>query len=265
MEAFFLPRCEAYLRYLDLPGAGPVRVYLHCLGGAGALYLRAAVHPALAGRRAVLVDLLGFGLSDRPEDFGYAPADHADATADLLDRLALGGCDVIGHSMGGHIAVALAIRRPNLVGRLVLAEAPLAFGPDSASRAIATQAEGVFRQRGHRAIVEDLRAEARGDATTAAFLGAFAAAAPHALHRSAAGLLRDGPVLRDRFLSLTLPRAYLWGARTLADPAQAVWSAAFTAHGIATAVVPEAGHHLNLDNPDGFALALAEAFASMPG
>ena len=258
MEALHLPQHDAYVRYHDLPGAAPALIYLHCLGGAAALTLRTASHPALAGRRAILVDLLGFGFSDRPQAYGYTLGDHADAVAALIDHLGLRGCNVIGHSMGGHVAVALALRWPDLVARLVLAEAPLTFGPDSASRIIATQPEATFMAEGQRAFVAGLRAEAaNGDATTAAFFGAFAIASPQAIHRGATSLLRDGLTLRDRFLGLQHPRAFLWGARTLAAPEQASWAAKLAPQGIATAIVPGAGHHMNLDNPEGFALTLA--------
>ena len=260
MDALFLPEYGAYLRYHDLPGQVPARIYLHCLGGAAALYLRAALQPDLAGKRAVLVDLLGFGLSDRPEAFGYALADHAAAVAALLDRLALGHCDVIGHSMGGHVAVALAAERPDLVGRLALAEAPLAFGSGSASRAIAAQTEAEFRGAGFEAFAEEIRAEAAGgDAGMAAFLGAWRVAAPHAVYRSAVGQLRDAPGLRDRLLRLPVPRAYLWGARTLREPDQARLAEELVRHGVEVGVVPDAGHHMHLDNPAGFAAALVGA------
>ena len=260
MDALLLPDYGAYLRYHDLPGQAPARIYLHCLGGAAALYLRTALQPDLAGRRAVLVDLFGFGLSDRPEAFGYGPADHAAAVAALLDRLALDRCDVIGHSMGGYVALALAAARPDLVGRLAVAEAPLTFGSGSASRAIAAQTEAEFRGAGFAAFTEEIRAEAAaGDAGMAAFLGAWWVAAPHAVYRSAVGLLRDAPALRDRLLRLPVPRAYFWGARTLREPDQARLAEELVDHGVEVHVVPEAGHHMQLDNPVGFAATLAAA------
>ena len=258
MDARYFPAADAYVRYLDLPGAGPARVFVHCLGGAAALYVRSALDPALVARRTILIDLLGFGLSDRPSKFGYAPADHAGAVAAVLGRERLRDCEVIGHSLGGHVATALALGHPELVARLVLAEAPLVFGAESASRAIAAQTETAFCAVGYRAFVEELRADADGgDPAAAIFVGAFATADARAIHRSAVGLVRDGPGLRDRFMGLSLPRAYLWGAGTLRDPAQARWLADLAARGVVTAVVPEAGHQMNLDNPAGFAATLA--------
>src|SRR4051794_17140085 len=141
MEALWLPGCGAFLRFCDLPGAGPAIVWLHCLGGAAAGYVQVAGQPSLAGRRSVLVDLLGFGCSDRPEQYGYAPEEQAGTVAALLDHLGLRECVVVGHSMGGSVAITLAGLRADLVGQLVIAEAPLELGEDSASRAFAAQGE----------------------------------------------------------------------------------------------------------------------------
>lgn len=260
MKSFFLSTHDAYLRYHELPGKLPARVYLHCLGGAGDLYLRTAQSPLLSGR-ALLVDLLGFGRSDRPETFGYTLEDHARAVASLLDHLALQECDVIGHSMGGSVAVALAALRPDLVSRLALAEAPLRPGRDSASRAISMQTEAEFCRAGFDAFVEEVRSFVAREGTLADFLGALRQAAPYALYRSAVGLVQGAPEALERFLRLPLPRAYLFGDQTLQEPDQARLAEDLASCGVRVFTVPGSGHHINLDNPEGFAEALATFFA----
>jgi pimeloyl-ACP methyl ester carboxylesterase len=254
-----LPGCGAFLRYGDLPGEGPAIVWLHCLGGAAAGYVQVAGQPDLAGRRSVLVDLLGFGYSDRPEGFGYAPGEQAETVAALLDHLGLRGCVVVGHSMGGSVAIMLAGVRPDLVGRLVIAEAPLELGEGSASRMIAAQEEAGFVGGGFAAFLAPLREAAlAGDATLAAFLGQFQVAAPHAVYRTAVGMVAATPTLRERFLGLGRPRVYVWGERTLAEePDAARIREGLTAAGMRVAVVPGAGHMMNLDNPAGFAKVIA--------
>ena len=100
------------LRYF-VGGQGPALLLLHGFGGAAWNY--AEVVPLLQGRRIVVPDLPGHG--------GSAPlpapsmAAFADAVAGLLDEPA----GVLGHSMGGTIALRLAERHPQLVRRLVLA------------------------------------------------------------------------------------------------------------------------------------------------
>ncbi|GGO44225.1 hypothetical protein GCM10012287_09310 [Streptomyces daqingensis] len=49
-----------------------------------AYFAEVASHPLLAGRRSLLIDLLGLGISDRPAGFDYRLESHADATATPL-------------------------------------------------------------------------------------------------------------------------------------------------------------------------------------
>ena len=83
------------------------------------------MNPSLAGYHSVLIDFLGFGFSDRPEGFGYTLEDHAQTVAELHDHLGLRHCALIGHSMGGSVAITLAAIRPEIVSRLVIAEGNL--------------------------------------------------------------------------------------------------------------------------------------------
>ncbi|MET1007068.1 MAG: alpha/beta hydrolase [Propionibacteriaceae bacterium] len=69
--------------------------------------------------RCLLVDNRGAGSSPAPPG-PYTTAMMADDYAQLIDELQLGPCRVVGISMGGAIAQELALRRPDLVERLVL-------------------------------------------------------------------------------------------------------------------------------------------------
>lgn len=136
-------------------------MFIHGLGAAStADYPHIATHPALAGRRSLLVDLLGFGFSDRPQDLGYSIEDYARALADLLDGLGVRQCELIGHSMGGSVAITLASNRPDLVGRLVVAEANLDAGGGWLSRSIAEQSEVDYVRWGHQELVEEMQRRA---------------------------------------------------------------------------------------------------------
>ncbi|MEV7586337.1 alpha/beta fold hydrolase, partial [Streptomyces erythrochromogenes] len=153
----------ARIRWVEMPGdpGRATRVYLHGLGASAAPYFAAsAAHPALAGHRSLLVDLLGFGISDRPIDFGYTMEDHADAVATALEAAAVRKADVVGHSMGGAVAVLLAARHPHLVGRLVLVDAtldpvPAVHGAPGAS-GIAAYTEEEFLTEGWRQVRENV-------------------------------------------------------------------------------------------------------------
>ena len=93
-------------------------VFLHYFAGSSLAWkaVSALIAPA---RRCVAVDLRGFGDSPAPSS-GYAVGDSADDVSALVATLGLERYVLVGHSMGGKIAMALAARRPRGLGGLVL-------------------------------------------------------------------------------------------------------------------------------------------------
>lgn len=69
--------------------------------------------------RVVAVDLLGHGGSEKPRS-GYSIENQADLVAGVLGRLGVREAEVVGHSLGGPVSIALAERSPRLVNRLVI-------------------------------------------------------------------------------------------------------------------------------------------------
>ena len=69
--------------------------------------------------RVIHYDQRGLGRSDKP-DTEYSMADYADDAAALIERVAGGRCHDVGTSFGGMVALNLAVRRPDLIDRLVL-------------------------------------------------------------------------------------------------------------------------------------------------
>jgi pimeloyl-ACP methyl ester carboxylesterase len=254
MEALFLKHADAFLRYQDLPGSKPPHVFLAGLGGtASALFPRVVRAAPLSTYRAIIPDWLGCGLSDRPETFGYTMNDHADTIAQMLDDLQVTGCTLVGHSMGGAVAITLAAQRPDLVRRLILAEANLDAGGGAFSRSIAEVPEDEFVQRGYHQLIQALQSDSRAGKRNPIFTGLIQIAAPHALHRSAVSLVQGAqPSWRDQLYQLTMPRAFLFGEYSLPDPDSEI----LPAHGIKVAVVSRGGHGMVWENPDGFAEAI---------
>jgi len=80
------------------------------------------------GHRVVSVDLRGHGQSDKPEQ-EYSMAVFADDLAWMCKELGLEKPIVIGHSMGGVIAVALAARFPDLPSAVVTLDSPVLPSP----------------------------------------------------------------------------------------------------------------------------------------
>jgi len=116
------------LHALDWGGTGPPLVLLHPNGFCAGLFDPLA--QALRGDyRPVGIDVRGHGGSGRPNDLSACtfPAVTGDALA-VLDALELDDVLVLGHSMGGAIAILLDERRPGIVHAALLCEA-IAFPP----------------------------------------------------------------------------------------------------------------------------------------
>lgn len=108
--------------YYEIHGVGAPLVLLH--GGFGATGMFGELLPALAARRQVIaVDLQGHGRtadSDRPLRIEHL----ADDIAALLAYLGLARATVMGYSLGGAVALQIAIRHPDRVDRLVVVSTP---------------------------------------------------------------------------------------------------------------------------------------------
>lgn len=117
--------------FVDLSGA---RIYYYAAGtrGAGEPILlihgfptsshlwNEVVRELPGGHRVVVVDLLGYGRSDPPREHDVSIRGHADRMIALLDALGINYACVVGHDIGGGIALTMALRAPARVSRLCL-------------------------------------------------------------------------------------------------------------------------------------------------
>lgn len=81
---------------------------------------REQIRALSARRRCVAVDLIGFGLSDKPAAWTYRPEDHAAVIGRLVEALDLRDVTVVVHDWGGPIGLGWAARHPERVARLVI-------------------------------------------------------------------------------------------------------------------------------------------------
>lgn len=120
-------------RILELPGGdlqvlekgprnGAPIVLIHCFTCAIDWWDR--MIPRLdRNHRVIAVDLLGHGGSEKPAS-GYTIPNQADLVAEALTRLGVRDAEVVGHSLGGSVAVGLAERSPRLVERVFIVDTP---------------------------------------------------------------------------------------------------------------------------------------------
>src|SRR5271170_6289017 len=109
---------HGYRRAFRIAGSGPVILLIHGIGDNSTTWT--TVQSKLAQRFTVIaVDLLGHGQSDKPRA-DYSIAAYANGMRDLLSILDIERATVVGHSLGGGVAMQFAYQFPQLVERLVL-------------------------------------------------------------------------------------------------------------------------------------------------
>ena len=106
------------LHYLD-EGSGPVVVLVHGTPS-WSFEFRHLVRALRTTHRCLVLDHLGFGLSDRPADADYGVAAHAARFAAWMAHLQLPPCTLLVHDFGGPIALPYALQQPARISRLVL-------------------------------------------------------------------------------------------------------------------------------------------------
>jgi pimeloyl-ACP methyl ester carboxylesterase len=243
-------------------GEGPPLLLVHGLGGAAWNFSELA--PLLPGRRLIIPDLPGHGASSplpAPTLTGFA-----DVLAEILDE----PVDVLGHSMGGVVALRLAERHPSLVRRLVLAAAA---GISSSTRiAELTIALTGIVQPG-RIAGRRVGRVARSRRLRKFVFGGFEVANPDLLtERAVHGFLR-GPTMHTDALGAGLalvaddprldldrvrcPVLILWGARDKQVPLEDGFEYARRL-GAPLRVIADCGHLLIGERPEVCARALLE-------
>lgn len=220
------------LHYLDLPGpagegAGPPIVMIHGLGGQTRNFTH-SLTGRLAGRhRLVVVDRPGSGHSGRPRGGAVGLRAQAALIARLVAALDLGQPLVVGHSLGGAVALAMALEHPRAVGALALL-APLSLveeRPPAEFRALAVRSATLrallswtlatpLAMLAGRALARRIFAPDPLPADFATAGGGLLGLRPRAFRAASADMVAindDLPGMVARYRQLALPVAVLFG------------------------------------------------------
>jgi pimeloyl-ACP methyl ester carboxylesterase len=109
---------HGYKRAFRIAGSGPAILLIHGIGDNSTTWN--VIHAKLAQRFTVIApDLLGHGKSDKPRA-DYSVAAYANGMRDLLSVLDIERVTIVGHSLGGGVAMQFAYQFPQLVERLIL-------------------------------------------------------------------------------------------------------------------------------------------------
>jgi len=258
-----------------MAGSGPTVVLIHGIAGSSTTWR--AVMPALAEKYTVIApDLLGHGQSAKPRG-DYSLGAYASGVRDLLAVLDQEQATVVGHSLGGGVAMQFAYQFPERVQRLVLvasgglgkevsvilkavtlpgAEFVLPLLLHRRIREVGEWPAGVARRAGWRP--NDTLAEVWRSYTTLterhgqqAFIHTVRAVIDVAGQRVSA---------HDRlYLAQALPTLIVWGDRDRIIPVAHAYRAAQAMPGARLEVLPGAGHFLPWKDADRF-LAVLDDF-----
>ena len=253
-------------------GRGPALVLLHGITSSSATWDK--VMAPLAKRFTVIApDLMGHGLSAKPRG-DYSLGAYASGVRDLLVAVGIDSATVVGHSLGGGVAMQFAYQYPEKVNRMVLvgsgglgrevhlmlrastlpgAGLALPLLGSKPVRDVVGGVSGALARVGLRAS-RDVVEIGRGIATLAqtdsrnAFLHtARAIMEPGGQRVSAADRL---------YLAAHLPTLLIWGERDSLIPVAHGRAAAELIPGSKLIVYPKAGHYPHRDEPAAFARAL---------
>jgi pimeloyl-ACP methyl ester carboxylesterase len=253
------------LRYL-VAGEGEPLLLVHGLGGAAANWL--ALAPLLlAGRRLLVPELPGHGGSAA---LPAAPSlnAYADRLGLLLEHEGLASAGVVGHSLGGAIALRLAIRRSDAVSALVLAGAAgISSGTRNARYALTITS---IVKPGRRLAPHRQRI-ARSNALKRVVFGRWGASDPPALREELAEAFLSGPARHTDTVSaakalvrddprpdldrVRCPSLVLWGARDNQLPVEDAFDYARRLRA-RLRMIADCGHLLIGERPDACADAI---------
>lgn len=266
----------ARLHYVE-QGSGPAIVMIHGLGGQLRNFSYAMLEPLARDHRIILLDRPGSGYSTADDDAEPSIAEQGAIVARFIEALGIDRPLIVGHSLGGAVALALALARPELIRGLALIapltqpqqDVPEAFKslaaiPASMRRLMAqTLGSPLSRLTAERTLKAVFAPETppadfatRGGGALAQRPGNIAAAAADlaTAHGEMAGIA-------TRYPSLCVPTTILFGRD------DAILSAAL--HGeVTAATIPDAtvtlidgGHMIPITAPDATVRFVAEASA----
>jgi len=254
----------------DEHGDGDPLVLLHGVATSRLIWRHVTGPLAAAGRRVVTVDVPGFGESE-PAGAGFELEDVADA---LVDGLGLPEFDLVGHSLGGAVAVAAAARHPDRVRRLVLVSpaglAPRAHGLAGALGAAAQVAVHARRALG-RQWVEHPSARWVMFGSTVADAGRLHPDDARMLLDASGGARRIGDGvrraleadLRDDLAAAPMPVGLIWGCADRVVPFGGLDALRELRPGMAVETLDRTGHIPQIEDPAAFVAALERLLAAL--
>lgn len=220
------------ISFLEKRGSAEWLLLLHGLQSDSSLFLPFLDYPAFSKYSILAADFVGFGQSDRPNDFTFDLADQAEIISQLVKVLKVGQVSVVGHSLGGMVATLLLANPEIAIKRIISLEGNLSEADCGESLRVSEQTFEEFN-----------RSYSRTDVLSSVF---------YKTSLSIVSWSRSGKLLK-LFTSATQPKLLVVGGK-----------GKFRSRPSKTAVVTiaEAGHFVLLDQPQATMDAIAQFLQS---
>lgn len=266
---------DVRLHYVE-EGTGDPVLMLHGNPTWSYLYRRFLPPLAEAGFRAVAVDQMGFGRSDRPADHRrYTMRAHVDNLLAFIRRLDLRRITLVMQDWGGPIGFGAAVEEPHRVARLVIMNTGVGVFPSGTPlpfhEPFRTRGLGEILCLGANLFVEAMFGGMRPESATPLVAAAYRAPFPDYYSRvPILAFARDVPVghehptapymhsVAERLVDLRRPTLIVWGMRDRVFPPMLleVWKGVYPDAEVLE--LPEARHYLQEDEPGAITERLIE-------
>jgi pimeloyl-ACP methyl ester carboxylesterase len=232
-------------------------VLLHCFTCAIDWWDKLTPLLTRSGHRVIATDLLGHGGSDKPRS-GYSMQDQAQLVAGALAKLGVRDAIVVGHSLGGAVAIALAEQSAQLISGITIidTEPDTSYGSlDLLARAALTPVigEALWRTKVDASIRAGLgQAFAPGYDIPDEYVDDVKRMTYSSYEKSASGFddYVDKTSLDRRAQKFRLPLLAIFGAEDQITDARPALSAYAGVPGAQTALIPGSGHSPNVEAPN---------------
>jgi pimeloyl-ACP methyl ester carboxylesterase len=236
------------IAYWNRPSkSGETIVFIHGFGSAKEHFRYAFNSSSLQDFTLVALDLIGFGKSKGPDEFGYSMKDQASIVIEFLDHLGIKTFHLCGHSMGGLVAMNVAALQPQRMLSFIDLEGNLTIEDCSFTGKVAEKTFEEFARTERSKLEKEFKEAGIHDPAMSEYADTFCMASTGALYKSACHTVEDSSTPLIEKLVQIKNACYIYGEKNRGIyPAENL----LRASGVPVFYIEKAGHAMAIENPD---------------
>ncbi|MFC1726053.1 alpha/beta fold hydrolase [candidate division KSB1 bacterium] len=227
-------------------------LFLHGLGDNSDTFRYVLEKSLFKNYSILLVDLIGFGRSDKPDNFTYELNIQAEMLQELIKRLNIDELILIGHSFGGTLGILLSELLQPKVNIFFNCEGVLTERDLTWSRSIFSKNFDEFKNTGFELFKQKVKSSAEKYPSNIVYLERLKYAVAESIYYSTKSMteLIKQKNLFDRFLNLECPKYYIMGENT--HKRHNLTEKMLKKTDVQLEYISSSGHFMVLDNPEEF-------------